>query len=66
MGAAAIDLGQTLTIKVDALNDDGKGVTWSCAGDACAKLTSTSRWATFLRLGRYRNGDDHCYFHRAS
>ena len=51
MGVAAIDLGQTLTIKVDAQHDRGKGVTWTCAGDACTKLTSTTKWATFYASG---------------
>lgn len=50
-GVAAVELGQSLTIKVAAANDAGKGVTWSCAGDACTKLISTSKWATFYASG---------------
>jgi len=34
-GVAVIDLGETLTIDVEATNDDGMGVTWTCAGDPC-------------------------------
>jgi len=44
---AAIDLGQSLTINADTQHDGGKGVTWSCAGDACSNIVSTSKWATF-------------------
>jgi hypothetical protein len=51
LGVAVVDLGQTLTVKVDARNDGGQGVTWTCAGDACTRLTSTSRWATFHASG---------------
>jgi hypothetical protein len=51
MGVAMIDLGQTLTIQVDAQNDGGEGVTWTCAGDACTQLTSTTKWATFYASG---------------
>jgi hypothetical protein len=48
---AVVDLGQSLTINVDTTNDGGRGVTWTCEGDACTKLTSTSRWATFYAAG---------------
>ncbi len=51
VGVAAIDLGQSLTIKVDALNDGGQGVAWSCEGDACGKVVSTTKWATFYATG---------------
>ena len=50
-GVAVIDLGQTLTIHVATTHDSGKGVTWSCVGDGCTKLTSTSQWATFYAGG---------------
>jgi hypothetical protein len=50
-GVAVIDLGQRLTIDVDAQNDGGKGVTWSCAGTACTKLASTTKSATFHAAG---------------
>jgi len=50
-GVATVELGQSLTIKVMAANDGGKGVTWTCAGDACTNLTSTSKWATFYASG---------------
>jgi hypothetical protein len=51
MGVAMIDLGQTLTIQVDAQNDGGQGVAWTCEGDACTQLTSTTKWATFYASG---------------
>jgi hypothetical protein len=51
LGVAVIDLGQTLTVNLDAENDGGQGVTWTCVGDACTKLTSTSKWATFHASG---------------
>ena len=50
-GVAVVDLGQSLTVNVDAKNDGGKGVTWMCKGDACTKLTSTRQWATFYASG---------------
>jgi hypothetical protein len=50
-GAVTVELGQSLTIKVMAVNDGGNGVTWTCAGDACTNLTSTSKWATFYASG---------------
>jgi hypothetical protein len=51
MGIASIDLGQSLTVKVDAQHDGGQGVRWSCDGDACGQLTSTTKWATFYATG---------------
>jgi hypothetical protein len=51
LGVAMIDLGQTLTVQVDAQNDGGEGVTWTCAGDACTPLTSTTKWAIFYASG---------------
>jgi hypothetical protein len=48
---AVVDLGQTLTVKVDTAKLGDKGVTWTCKGDACTKLTSTSQWATFYASG---------------
>jgi hypothetical protein len=50
-GVVALDLGQSVTIDVAAANDDGKGVTWSCAGTACAPLTSTPVSVTFKAIG---------------
>ena len=50
-GVAIVDLGQNLTIKVMATNNGGKGVTWTCAGDACGKMTTTTKWATFYASG---------------
>lgn len=50
-GVAIVDLGQNLTIKVITTNDGGKGVTWTCAGDACGKMTTTTKWATFYASG---------------
>ncbi len=50
-GVAVIDLGQRLAINVDARNDGGKGVTWSCAGDACTRLATTTKSATFHASG---------------
>ena len=53
-GVVVIDLGQTLDVDVTAANDAGKGVTWTSAGDACAKpakMTSTHTKATFTALG---------------
>src|SRR5271155_1211474 len=50
-GVAIVDLGQNLTIKVMATNTGGKGVTWTCAGDACGKMTTTNKWATFYASG---------------
>jgi hypothetical protein len=50
-GVAVVDLGQSLTINADAANDGGQGVTWTCVGGACTKLTTTSRWATFYAAG---------------
>lgn len=50
-GVAVIDLGQRLAINVDAQNDGGKGVTWSCAGDACTRLATTTKSATFHASG---------------
>lgn len=51
LGVAVIDLGQRLTVNVDARNDGGKGVTWSCAGAACTRLASTPKSATFHASG---------------
>ena len=48
---AVVDLGQTLTVKIDTAKLGEGGVTWSCIGDACTKLTSTSAWATFYASG---------------
>src|SRR5580704_6582712 len=48
---AVVDLGQTLTVKIDTAKLDPKGVSWTCKGDACTKLTSTSQWATFYASG---------------
>jgi len=50
-GVAVIDLGQRLAINVDARNEGGKGVTWSCAGDACTRLATTTKSATFHASG---------------
>src|ERR1700722_15771728 len=51
LGVAMIDLGQTLTVQVDAQNDGDEGVTWTCAGDAGRPLTSTTKWAIFYASG---------------
>jgi hypothetical protein len=51
LGVAVVDLGQSLTINVDATNDGDQGVDWTCVGDACTKLTATSKWATFYASG---------------
>ena len=51
LGAVMVDLGQSLTINAETHNDGGKGVTWSCAGDACTTLTTTPQWAAFHASG---------------
>jgi hypothetical protein len=48
---ADMDLGQSITIDVETANDDGAGVTWSCAGDACAPLKATPTSVTFKAVG---------------
>jgi hypothetical protein len=48
---AVVDLGQTVTIDVEAANDDGVGVTWSCAGAGCAPLKVTPTSVTFKAIG---------------
>jgi len=48
---ADMDLGQSLTIDVEAANDEGAGVTWSCSGEACARLKTTPSSATFNAVG---------------
>jgi hypothetical protein len=53
-GVVVIDLGQSLDVDVTTTNDGGKGVTWTCTGDACAKpakMASTPTTATFRALG---------------
>jgi len=40
-----------LTIDVEATNDDGMGVTWTCAGDPCTTLTQTPTAVTFTATG---------------
>ena len=53
-GVAVIDLGESLTINVTAANDGGMGVTWKCAGEACAppaRLISTATSVTFAAKG---------------
>jgi hypothetical protein len=50
-GMVTIDLGQSVTIEVAAQNDGGKGVTWTCAGDACTPFKSTPTSATFKAIG---------------
>ena len=50
-GVVTIDLGQSVTIEVAAQNDGGKGVMWTCAGDACTPLKSTPMSATFKASG---------------
>jgi hypothetical protein len=44
---ADLDLGQSVTIDVETSNDGGAGVTWSCAGAACAPLKATPSSVTF-------------------
>jgi hypothetical protein len=51
LGVVVVDLGQSLTINIDARNDAGQGVTWTCVGEPCTPLTTTSRWATFHASG---------------
>ena len=51
LGVAMIQLGQSLTIHVDAQHAESGGVTWTCVGKACTELTATSRWATFTAKG---------------
>jgi hypothetical protein len=51
LGAVIVDLGQSLTIDAETHNDGGKGVTWSCSGDACTTLTTTPQWAAFHASG---------------
>ena len=48
---ADMDLGQSLTIDVEAANDDGAGVTWSCRGEACTPLKTTPTSVTFDARG---------------
>jgi hypothetical protein len=50
-GVVTIDLGQSVTIDVAVQNDGGKGVTWTCAGDACTPFKSTPTSATFKAIG---------------
>jgi hypothetical protein len=50
-GQAAVELGQSVNIKVAAAHDGGKGVTWTCVGPACTKMITTSKWATFFAGG---------------
>jgi hypothetical protein len=50
-GVAVIDLGETLTIDVEATKDGGMGVTWKCAGDPCTTLTQTPASVTFTATG---------------
>ncbi|HWE50996.1 MAG TPA: hypothetical protein VG273_14475 [Bryobacteraceae bacterium] len=50
-GVVSLDLGQRVTIEVAAKNDGGKGVTWTCTGDACTTLVTTPTSAKFKALG---------------
>jgi hypothetical protein len=53
-GVVVIDLGQSLDVDVMTEDAGGKGVTWTCSGDACAKpakFISTPATATFRALG---------------
>ena len=50
-GQAAVELGQSVNIKVAAAHDGGKGVTWTCVGPACTDLIATTKWATFFAGG---------------
>lgn len=48
---AVLDLGQSVTIGVNAQNDGGAGVTWTCAGPGCAPLKTTPASVTFKASG---------------
>lgn len=48
---AVVSLGQSITIDVTARNDDGKGVSWTCVGDACTPLASTPTSTKFTATG---------------
>jgi hypothetical protein len=50
-GVAVVELGDSLTIDVETLNDGGKGVTWSCAGSACTGLTMKPNSAVYNASG---------------
>jgi hypothetical protein len=47
----SLDLGQSVTIDVVAVNDHGAGVTWSCEGPGCAPLKSTPASVQFKAAG---------------
>jgi hypothetical protein len=48
---ATLDLGQSLTVEVEAANDGGVGVRWSCQGPACGVLKPTPQAITFKAIG---------------
>ena len=66
LGAVMVDLGQSLTINAETHNDGGKGVTWSCTGNACTTLTTTPQWAAFHASGITGDGDRHRDIHSAT
>jgi len=48
---ATIDLGQAVTVDVEAKNDGGAGVIWSCKGEGCGVLKTTPQSVTFKAIG---------------
>lgn len=48
--SVTLDLGQSVTVDVEAKNDGGAGVTWTCEGK-CGPLTTTPASVTFKAAG---------------
>jgi len=49
--SVVLDLGQSVTIEVEAANDDGAGVTWKCDGAACAPFRATTPTSVTFKAG---------------